>query len=100
MPSRCGCRPDREVQLPNLPLHLQQNVWWACRSPSQVLIGLEGGQAEESVEHLLLLGQLVGDVDGEAGLEVGGLDGADETTALSKSWIAGAESTETLPSVC
>ena len=41
------------------------------------LLGLERGQAEEVVEHLLVLGQLEGGVGGEAGLEVGGLGGVD-----------------------
>ena len=42
------------------------------------MLGLEGGQAEEVVEHLLLLGQDVGGLHGEAGLEVGGLGGVDD----------------------
>jgi hypothetical protein len=67
--------------------HLQQIVWWACRSPSQVLLGLEGGQAEEVAEHFLLLCQVVGGLHGEAGLEVGGLGSVDEATVLSRSWM-------------
>ena len=41
------------------------------------LLGLEGGQAAEVVEHLLVLGQLEGGVGSEAGLEIGVLGGVD-----------------------
>jgi hypothetical protein len=37
------------------------------------LLGLDGGQVVEVAEHLLDLGQVVGGVGCEAGLEVGGL---------------------------
>jgi hypothetical protein len=48
-----------------------------CRSLSQVLLGLEGIQAGEVVEHLLVLGQLECGVGSDDGFEVGGLGGVD-----------------------
>ena len=45
-----------------------------------------------------MLGQVVGGVYGEAGLEVGGLGGVDEDhSSQRKLDVAGTESTETLP---
>ena len=73
-------------------------VHGACRSPSPVLLGLE-----EVVEHLLELRQVVGGIDGEAGLEVEGeQSGVDVDHSISQlKWdVAELESLKTLISFC
>ena len=58
-----------------------------------------GGQAEEAAEHPLVLGQLEGGLDGEAGLEegrLGGEDGRPHLLSAKRLDVDGAESTETL----
>ena len=48
-----------------------------------IVLGLEGGQAEEVLEHLLDLGQVVGGVDGlEVGGELSGVDGDHSNSQL------------------
>jgi hypothetical protein len=56
--------------------------------PGELYTGLQVSftgicQAEEAAEHPFVLGQLEGGLDGEAGLEEGGLSGTDGDRLLS-----------------